>query len=44
MTLSVIYLLVLVPVVAIIAAGCALVSTQKSAERIREIEKQRSTL
>ena len=42
MTLSVIYLLVLVPVVAVILSGCAVASTQRSAERVREIERRRS--
>ena len=42
MTLSVVYLFVLVPIFALVAGGCAVVSTQRSAERVREIERQRS--
>lgn len=42
MTISVIYLLVVVPVVALALGGFAVASTHKSAERVREIERQRS--
>jgi len=41
-TLSVLYLLILVPGFALVAGAYAIVSTQKSAERVREIERQRS--
>ena len=42
MTLSVAYLLLVVPALAIVAGAFAVTSTQRSAERVREIERQRS--